>query len=579
VAEGGAVVDTLATLTPRQQVDLLFDDVWNNASSYQTRWELCARYIRPTRYRWSESDSDRGDLSMADLLDMTGPESSDIARSFMLDGLMSPSRPWYLYGLADRTLEAGIPEAEWLDAFRDTTLDVMRRSDFYPSAEQAFGDDLDFGIGAFGIFPSDDITKVIHCEDYAPGTFRVANDRYGMANRFARRIRKTVAQLVEEFGIENVSPSTADMHKAGKRTHPVTVRHFIGPNSDVRDGSPFMLHAPWREWYWEEGRTADARDNEKSGVLRIGGYPMFPIITTRWLRGQEDSYATMWPGLQALPQIIALFEMEMDARNGLKKVYDPPLKAHPSMMNRTVSLRPKDITYYDALQGPDSIQPLHVVNDNFEPLFAKQAMLQTGVKRAYMADKVLALIQDAHSQPLTAEQTRAIIREKLQVLGPILERKSHETLGPAIELVAGYIILASAPMWRQGERGIIPMPPESIRAAGADVRIHYINEAAIAQKFVGVDALDGNARFAAEMAAATQDLSILDNIDFDDLLHRRAEMTGMDPTAVRSEDDRNALREQRARDQAVAQNVAAAPELAKAYKDVQQGAALAAPPA
>lgn len=572
--EYGAEVDTLATLSERQQLDLEFDDVWNNASSYQTRWELCARYIRPTRYRWTESDADRGDLSMADLLDMTGPESSDIARSFLLDGLMSPARPWFTFGLGDRTIDVGVPEAEWLTGFRDQTLDVMRRADFYPSAEQGLGDDVDFGIGAVGIFPDD--ARVIHCEDYAPGSYRVANDAKGMVNRFARKFRNSVAQLVEKFGLDNVSPRTRDMYRAGKRMHPITVRHWVGPNPDVIDGHPFSDHWPWRERYWEEGQTSDPRENEDYGMLRRGGYPMFPIVTSRWMRGQEDNYGTMWPGLQALATIIALFEMEMDARNALKKAADPPLKAHPSLMNRTVSLRSKDITYYDALQGADSVQPLHVPDlRTIDSLSVKQETMRNTVRRAFMADKILALIQDAHSQPLTAEQTRAIIREKLQVLGPILERKSHETLGPAIELVSGYMILASVEAWKRGEDGIVKRPPQSILDAGADVRVEYISEVAVAQKFVGVDALDGNARFAAEIAAATQDPSILDIIDFDDLQRRRAEMTGMDPTAVRSEEDVAALRAKRSQDQAIAQNVMAAPELAKAFKDVHMGQAAA----
>lgn len=572
MAEAVADVDTLTELSERQQLDLMFDDVWNNASSYQTRWELCARYIRPTRYRWTESDADRGDLSMADLLDMTGPESSDICRSFLLDGLMSPARPWYTFGLADREIDVDVPEAEWLTAFRDQCLDVMRRANFYPSAEFCLGDDADFGTGVFGIFPDD--VDIIHCEDYAPGSYRISNDSKGMVNRFARKYRMKVAQLVGKFGLDRVSPSTRDLYKAGKREHPVTVRHLIYPNADAMPDNPFMDRAPVAERYWEEGKTEDARDTEDYGMLRRGGYPMFPIVSSRWMRGDEDNYGTMWPGLQALPNIIALFEMEMDTRNGLKKVYDPPLKAHPSLMNRTVSLRHKDITYYDALVGPDSLQALHVPDSaSFETMFAKQAMLQSAVKRAFLADKVLALIQDAHSQPLTAEQTRAIIREKLQVLGPILERKSHETLGPAIELVANYMILASVGAWGRGDDGLVKRPPDSILKAGAQVRVEYISEVAVAQKFVGVDALDGNARFAIEVAAGTQDPSVLDNIDFDDLLQRRAEMTGMDPTAVRGDEDKAALRAKRAQDQAIAQNVMAAPELAGAYKDFQQGAA------
>jgi len=569
VAESAVEVEPV--LSERQALDREFDDIWSGGVSYESRWQLCGRYLRPTRYQWSESDANRGDASMSDFLDITAMDASDTAGSFLLDGIASPARPWYLLGLPDRSEAATVEELEWLTTFRDIALDTKRRANFYPSLESCLTDDLDFGHGAFGIYPRD--TKVIHCEDYAPGTYRLGDDDYGMANRFARRYTMTVAKLVETFGWDVVSAATRDAYKNRKRMEPVTVRHLIAPNVDAIERHPFSDRWAFKERYWEEKKGDERDPGSKWQPLRSGGYKRFPIVTARWKRASDNTYGTMWPGLQALAMVIRLFEMEMDGLNGLKKSVDPPLKAHPSMMNRVVSLRSKEITYYDALQGPDSIGPLHEINIPFEVLYAKQDQVRDAIRKAYRADKVLALLNDTRSQPLTAEQTRAILREKLQLLGPVLERKAPETLGPAIELVSGYLIDASVGAWMAGEDGIVPRPPQSIldraaRNGSLDVKVEYISEVAIAQRAVGLDNLEHFARFGAEFATITGDVSALDIIDKDDLMRRHSEMSGVNPTTVRDEDDVAALRAQRAQDQAIAQAVAAAPEVAGAVKDL-----------
>jgi hypothetical protein len=196
-------------------------------------------------------------------------------------------------------------------------------------------------------------------------------------------------------------------------------------------------------------------------------------------------------------------------------------------------------------------------------------MLQEGVKRAYKADLFLAMIQDARGQPLTAEQTRALMREKLQVLGPLLERRAPETLSPSIDRLAAILVRASMGAWAAGDDGIVPRPPEELLRAGVlNLKIEYVSEVAQAQKSVAREALRDHVMFAVATATSIGDPAILDNLDMDDVMEEDAEMSGVSPSVRRSDDDRTAMREQRAADAQAAQMVEAAPGVAKAAKDM-----------
>jgi hypothetical protein len=564
----------LENMSLRQRLDRLFDDTWSAGVTYETRWQLVRDYLRPTRYREVDSDANRGDKSFERILDPTLMRASDIARAGLLAGLANPARPWFMYGLSDRDPDPPLSVTRWLTEFRDITLDVMRRSNFYTALESAFGDDFFNDTATTEIYTHP--TRVIHCHDFPIGSYRLANDQFGRCNVFAREVTFTADQCVRRFGWDNCSQRVQDAYKSGNRQATVDVRHLVAPNDGASpsDGRLFAKNLPWKECYWEDGGgdRRPARDHQghltPNRVLRETGYHDFPIITSRWMRSEEDNHGTLSPGIMAVSLARRLFQMLRTGLNAFEKEVDPPIKAPTSMMNRAITLASREITFYDLVQGNAGPEKLHDINIRYDHLQAWIGETKAGIEACYMVDLFLAMIQDSRGQPPTAEEIRARQREKLQILGPVHERKAPETLGPSVERVASILIRASQGAWAAGEDGIIPRPPPELE--GRVPRVEFISEVAQSQKLVGLDSLERYGAFIAQTAEAHQDPAVLDNIDTDEAAALYADMIGVSPTVRRSAAAREARRAQRAQDAAIAQTVEAAPQVAAAARDLSE---------
>jgi hypothetical protein len=232
---------------------------------------------------------------------------------------------------------------------------------------------------------------------------------------------------------------------------------------------------------------------------------------------------------------------------------------------------PGEVTYYDAVQGNAGPERLFDIDLRLDHLWAKIAETKAGIEGVYMVDLFLQALADSRGTPPTAEEVRARLREKLQILGPVHERKAPETLAPSVERVAAIMVRASMGAWAAGEDGLLPQPPPAlIRDGRLAFRIEFISEVAQAQKLVGLDALERFSAFVIRQAVEMQDPSVLDNYDADDGCKQYGEMVGVNPTVRRSDDERAAIRAKRAQDTAIAQAVEAAPNVAGAVKDLSQ---------
>ena len=113
------------------------------------------------------------------------------------------------------------------------------------------------------------------------------------------------------------------------------------------------------------------------------------------------------------------------------------------------------------------------------------------IRRTYSAD--LFLMLDSIDTPqMTAREVMERQQEKLQQLGPVVERLQDEFLSPIIERV-----------YNIAERmGLFPPLPEELaeRMADQDIKIEYISPLAQAQKMSGLVNIEQAVSFAGQMA-------------------------------------------------------------------------------
>ena len=157
------------------------------------------------------------------------------------------------------------------------------------------------------------------------------------------------------------------------------------------------------------------------------------------------------------------------------------------------------------------------------------------------------------SREMTATEVAQKQEEKMVVLGPVLDRIVHEMLNPIIARVFAIM----------DRRGLIPPPPEVI--VGRSIEIEYISVLAQAQKMVGLSGLERFTQYAGGVAQLSPEA--MDRFNPEEAVFAYGKMIGVPGTVIRTTEQVAALRQQRAEEAAMAQQMAMIQATAAAAKD------------
>ena len=115
-------------------------------------WRDLADYMLPTRYTWLLSDKERKQklTRNPNIIDATATQAARILASGMLNGITSPSRPWFKLRLKRRPNEANLTIRRWLDEVEQRMLTTMAETNFYNSLAVMYLDLVVFGTAAVG---------------------------------------------------------------------------------------------------------------------------------------------------------------------------------------------------------------------------------------------------------------------------------------------------------------------------------------------------------------------------------------------------------------------------------------------
>jgi hypothetical protein len=142
------------------------------------------------------------------------------------------------------------------------------------------------------------------------------------------------------------------------------------------------------------------------------------------------------------------------------------------------------------------------------------------------------------------------------MLGPVFERLDNECLRPIVERV--FAIAKRA--------GILPPAPSEL--AGKDMTVKFVSMLKVAQDSTDAVAIQEVLSMAGGLAGV--DPSVMDNIDIDFAIERFSKLKGNDPRMIRSADALQALRQNRADQQAQQAKAAQAQQLAMGAKTLSQ---------
>ncbi len=547
---------TFQPLTKRQRLELLLTELKRERSSFESHWRDLAEFILPKRLQINFGEDARGAKALGSIMDTTATLSVRDLQAGMLTGMASPSRPWFTLASPDPRVRDDEGAKEWLTGVRDDMLRVLAESNFYTTLGMLFGDEAVFATGAMSIL--EDEEDIIRCYVHPVGSFYLATGADNRVTVFVREYKMTVRQMLDEFGDGNLSAGTLDLVRTRHLDKMLDVYQAIYPNEEeYRAGSRNWKNKRWRECWWEKG---DPASNRAVGdkILREGGYDDWPVIAARWETSGSDVYGTMSPGMLALPDIRSLQVGYRKLMNAAEKQVNPPLQIPGDLSRDEVQLGSGGVTEVASTADTSgkAIRQLHEVRLNLADLNAVLVETRHRVEGAFYRDLFRMLIDEERRQPPTAEEIRARQREKLSVLGPVLERHNDDVFEPAIQRVFNIML----------RRNLIPPPPPSM--AGAELRVQYVSEVALAQKMVGLGSIERHVGFITNLMQFVP--AIADTVDWDGVASEHADATSVSPKVTRGADEIADLRAMRQQAERAAATAAAVPGMAKAARDLSE---------
>lgn len=537
----------IETIPRRQRYMNRLNALKNEQGSWRAHWGELADYVQPRKARLLSADQrNEGQKRNQNIVNGTATWGLRVLASGMMAGITSPARNWFRLTTPDPDLAEFGTVREWLHVVEQRIRQAFARSNIYNHLHQTYE-----SLGLFGtsvLHVEDDPEDILRAYSFPIGQYYLANSSRLRIDTFYRELSLTVGQVVEQFGLDVVTPRVRDLYNRGDVDQWVKVTHLVEPNRDYEVGR--IGSFPFRScWFEQSGENEDGLGGK---FLRESGYEEFPAMCPRWSVTGEDVYGSS-PGMDALGDVRALQLLERRKAQAIDKIINPPMVAPTSLMQTKASLLPGDITYINEIQGGQVFRPAIEVSPSALPALSQHiAEHEARIKTSFYADLWLMMAQGS-SQTMTAREVAERHEEKMLQLGPVMERLQDELLDPLVERTFNILL----------RNGDLPPPPEEL--AGQDLRVEYLSIMAQAQKMLGITGVERLASFAGNLAAVRPE--VLDKIDFDQLIDEYGQMLGTPPALVRTDEDVLAIRQAKAEQ-------AQAAQAAQAAQGVVQGAKL-----
>lgn len=512
-----------------------FDELFRAREPYMKRWREIRDYELPFH---GEFDEPKSDMKTRKIYNPTARDAAGIFAGGVMSGLTPPSRQWFKLALSrdvdDRTA------ALVLDSRQEIMQAVLARSNFYHAVYNCYAD-LPFGQAPMGIFGTDTGVHFVH---YPIGSYALGTNAQGEVDVFARKVKMTARQIVDAFG-EGACPRPVREAARKRQEAKFTVCWLLEPNTERRAGVGAQS-MPYRSLYWVDGAGDD-------GFLTQGGMEEWAVPVARYQTIGLAPYAK-GAGWYALDDSKMLQVMERDVLLAIEMGVNPPMQTS-SVTAHGLNLFPGGVT---VTAQPDAVKPLFDVRMDVEHVQAKIGEVEQRIRRAYAADLFLMLDQIERGQ-MTAREIMERTQEKLQQLGPVVERLQYEFLNKTLERVYGILDRA----------GVFPPLPDDVREelAEAEVRIEYISPLAQAQKMSGLVNIEQTLSFAGQLAQLYPE--VLTKIDPMGTLDAYHDSIGAPAVMLRSTDEAQEMLAQQAEQQQAAE------EQEMAMAQMQQAAPLA----
>ena len=493
--------------------------------TWEDHWQQILDYVMPRKADITFTRS-QGESRTDILFDSTAITANNLLAASLQGTLTSPSLAWFHLKLRNEELNNQREVQLWLEDTARRMYDMFNESNFNTEVHEMYLDLTSIGTGAM-LVEDGDVglpDEGVHFRTLHIAEYYIQENINGQVDTLYRKYSMTARQAVQEFGEENLGEKVLKAAKE-KPDKSFVFIHAVEPTADYeRALGKAKTKLPFHSCHVCE---------EDKMVVRTSGYQEFPYLVPRWAKATGEIFGRS-PSYNALPDIKTLNKAVEIGLKAWAKAIDPPLLVTDDGVIGRVRMTPAGIT---VVRSDGAVKPLQIAS-NWQVTDMKENQLRTAIRQAYYSDQLQ--LQEGPQMTATEVQVRYELMQRL--LGPTLGRFQTEFLNPLIERVFNIMMRAEA---------LMP-PPEVIQNQKVDVE--YVGPLARSQRMEESIAIDRLYQLA--MQVGQVDPSIMDNINHDIAIRARAELLGVPKTVLRGLDEITEMREARAQQQQMAQQMA-----------------------
>ncbi len=372
------------------------------------------------------------------------------------------------------------------------------------------------------------------------GELFLRENHQGLVDGFIRWFRLTALQAVQQFGRDKLPETLVPSLEQNSQTK-FDFLHRVAPNRDYESGYLGPKGMKFSSYYVSvQGQC----------ILGKGGYHSFPLAISRYEQAPMEVYGRS-PAMMVLP---ALKTLNAEKRVFLKQGHRA---GDPVLLTQDDGLIDVNMTPGAMNKGgmsPDG-KPLIGVLPTGSIQVTKEMMEE---ERNLINDVFLVTLFQILTESPQMSATEVIERtnEKGILIAPTLGRQQSEYLGPMIDRELD--LLAYMNM-------LPPMPPILQQMQGG-YSVNYTSPLARAQRAQEAAGFMRTVDMATQVVNVTQDLSIMDNFDFDTALSDIAYIQSTPESWMADPKQIAAKRKSRSDAAAAQQQVQAAPAAAALMK-------------
>jgi len=499
-------------------------------------WKDVQKFVAPSVVNW---DNPKDKVPKRSKRFTTRPtQFARTLRSGLVGYSISPNIVWQKLTFENYShLDKIYGAKDWLEEIERKLYAEFARSNLYQQAGLMIDSAVQYGHGVMLIDEVLEDNKLRFTTLNIQETF-IDTDGFDRPDTVFRRYSMTLKKAETFFGKENLSDiQQGFIERKENLNQELTIIHAVYKRSEYDKDSPDSKNMPYASIYLDEGEDR---------IILESGYNEFPYAVFVWEPVAGTAYGES-PSIHALDDIRILNKLD-EQKIRIAQMAGSPAYNVPSSMRGSENVVPNGYNYFEK---PDEI--ITPVNNgtNFPITLEIYKDIEDRVKDWFHVDFFLAL-QQQRAANMTATYVMELQGEKAAVLSDLVVN-----LNSALEKI---IQRSFNILWRQRK---ITEPPVGLAGSGAQLKVEFMGPLAQAQKKYHQT---GGIKESLSLIGAVAQIAgpqALDIVDFDSTLKRGLEGLGFAQDAIREDRDIEALRKQRAQQQAQAEQQAMAMEQQK----------------